>query len=101
MTTPHGSRRFVTRRTAVIAIVGAAVLAVLVPVGAARQQAAPTNTAQPTISGTPSLGQTLTAAPGTWTGEPTFAYQWVRCPSSGGASDGSDCAVIGPSAADR
>ena len=95
MTIPRGTRRLVTRRTAVVALIGAAVLAVLVPVGSARQQAAPTNTAQPTITGTPSLGQTLTAAPGTWTGDPTFAYQWVRCPTSGGASDGSDCAVIG------
>ena len=95
MTIPRGTRRLVTRRTAVIALIGAAVLAVLVPVGSARQQAAPTNTAQPTITGTPSLGQTLTAAAGTWTGDPTFAYQWVRCPASGGASDGSDCAVIG------
>jgi len=89
------ARRLASRRAAVIALVGAAVLAVLVPVGAARQQAAPTNSAEPTITGTPSLGQTLTAAPGTWTGDPTFAYQWVRCPTSGGAPDGSDCAVIG------
>jgi len=79
----------------VLALVGAAVLAVLVPAGSARQQDAPTNSAEPTITGIPSLGQTLTAAPGTWTGSPTFAYQWVRCPTSGGAEDGSDCAVIG------
>jgi hypothetical protein len=88
-------RRFASRRTAVLALVGAAVLAVLVPTGSAREQAAPSNTAQPTISGTPSLGQTLTAGPGTWTGSPTFAYQWVRCPASGSAADGSDCATIG------
>jgi hypothetical protein len=83
------------RRVVALALAGAAVLAVLVPTGSAQQQAVPANTAQPTISGTPSLGQTLTAAPGTWTGEPTFSYQWVRCPTSGGAPDGSDCAVIG------
>jgi hypothetical protein len=95
MHTSSAARRLVSRRVAVIVLLGAAVLAVLVPTGSAREQAAPTNTGQPTITGTPSLGQTLTAAPGTWTGSPTFAYQWVRCPASGGASDGSDCAVIG------
>lgn len=95
MPTSRQMRRIASRRTAVVALAGAAVLAVLVPTGSAREQAAPSNTAQPTITGTPSLGQTLTAAPGTWTGDPTFAYQWVRCPTSGGAADGSDCAVIG------
>jgi hypothetical protein len=88
-------KRLSTRRAAVVALLGAAVLAVLVPTGSAREQAVPSNTVAPTITGIPSLGQTLTAAPGTWTGSPTFAYQWVRCPASGGAPDGSDCAVIG------
>jgi hypothetical protein len=95
MATSSEAQRAASRRVAVLALLGAAILAVLVPTGSAREQAAPANTVQPTITGTPSLGQTLTAAPGTWTGSPTFAYQWVRCPTSGGSSDGSDCAVIG------
>lgn len=95
MPTSRDIRRIASRRTAVIALAGAALLSVVVPTGSAREQAAPTNSVQPTIAGTPSLGQTLTATPGTWTGDPTFAYQWVRCPSSGGAPDGSDCAAIG------
>jgi hypothetical protein len=90
-------KRLTSRRTVAALVVGAALLAVLVPTGSAREQTVPANTVQPTITGIASLGQTLTAAPGTWTGDPapTFTYQWVRCPASGGAEDGSDCAVIG------
>jgi hypothetical protein len=45
----------------------------------------PASTAPPTIAGTPQQGQTLTASPGTWDNEPTFAYQWQRCDASGAA----------------
>jgi len=40
--------------------------------------AAPVNTVAPTITGTAQVGQTLTAAPGTWTGRetPALSYQW-------------------------
>jgi hypothetical protein len=42
---------------------------------------APANTSKPVISGATNAGQTLTAAPGTWTGfpSPTYGYQWQRC----------------------
>jgi hypothetical protein len=49
-------------------------------VAPATSSAAPKNTALPTISGTPRVGQQLTADDGSWSGNPTsFAYQWQRC----------------------
>lgn len=45
---------------------------------------APTSTSLPTISGTPQVGQTLTAGTGSWTGDPTsFSFQWQRCDAGG------------------
>ncbi|WP_134767498.1 Ig-like domain repeat protein [Nocardioides sp. 1609] len=35
-------------------------------------------TAPPVVTGTPRVGQTLTAGPGTWPGSPRFAHQWFR-----------------------
>jgi hypothetical protein len=42
--------------------------------------AAPYNTSPPLISGSPSVGSTLTCTPGTWLGEPapTYVTQWLR-----------------------
>src|SRR6266545_4848276 len=53
--------------------------------GASGTPSPPVNTSPPTISGTPQDGQTLTAAPGSWSGtQPiTYADQWQRCDSSG------------------
>jgi hypothetical protein len=71
-------------------------VALLSPIGSASTQAAPSNTALPAITGTPAVGQTVTTSDGTWTGSPTsFTYEWLRCPSSGGNDNGSDCASIG------
>jgi hypothetical protein len=79
------------------ASLAALAVALLVPTGgAAQSQVAPRNTGEPSISGNPVVGETVQATRGTWTGtEPiSFAFQWVRCPRSGGRADGSDCAVI-------
>jgi len=59
---------------------------------------APVNTAVPTISGTPQVGQTLTASQGTWSNSPTsYAYQW----SAGGAAiSGATSSTYAPVTAD-
>jgi virginiamycin B lyase len=46
----------------------------------------PTNVSSvpPTISGTATEGQVLTASPGSWTNNPTsYSYQWQECEASG------------------
>lgn len=46
----------------------------------------PANKILPVISGLPSLGEILTALPGTWTGAAlTYGFQWLRCNASGSA----------------
>jgi hypothetical protein len=64
--------------------------------GIAAPAAAPSNTAEPAISGRVEQGATLTANNGTWTGtQPiSFTYQWVRCGADGGQPDGGNCAII-------
>ncbi|HEX4525926.1 MAG TPA: invasin domain 3-containing protein, partial [Gaiellaceae bacterium] len=53
--------------------------------------ALPYNQVVPTVSGTVAVGQTLTAATGTWSNSPTaFTYQWLRCDSAG-----ANCVSIG------
>jgi hypothetical protein len=47
--------------------------------------AAPSNSSAPTISGTTAYNSVLTAANGTWTGNPTgYTYQWQRASTVGG-----------------
>lgn len=80
-----------------VAVVGLAA-ALLPAAGSAQSQTTPANTGLPGILGTLVVGKTLTTTNGIWSDSPTtFAYQWLRCPSDGGAADGSNCGVI-PSA---
>lgn len=57
---------------------------------------APSNTAVPTITGTASVGQTLTAAPGTWDGRepPAYEYQWNRAGTAISGATGSTYTVV-------
>jgi len=45
----------------------------------------PSETAVPTVSGSPIVNQALAASNGSWSGlpAPTFSYQWQRCDSAG------------------
>ena len=45
--------------------------------------AAPRAVEQPSISGKPEVGETLTADPGRWAEGPTFKFQWQSCDKSG------------------
>lgn len=79
-------RRTTTLAAGLAAAAAVATLGSAVPTGTAAALQPPRNTAPPTISDTtPQVGQTLTAATGTWTGtQPmTFAYQWRRCNAGG------------------
>ena len=65
------------------AIIPAAALVSLV-LAAHATAAPPTNTAAPAVTGTPKVGEVLTAQNGTWANTPTaFQYQWQRCNAAG------------------
>lgn len=87
-------RRLATVLVAAAAVGVAAVLlgagrGVAAPDTAAQQQYGPSNTAIPTVSGTPADNQTLTATTGSWTSSTTvsFTYQWYRCDTKGSNCD--------------
>jgi hypothetical protein len=100
-TPPRGPRRLRASRrllatSTIASLVSLVVIAALAGGEAqAVAQAAPVNTAEPTISGTAAQSSLLTASPGSWSGTVTsFSFQWRRCGSDGGNSDASNCAVI-------
>ena len=64
-----------------------------VRVGVAVAAAAPLNTSAPSISGTPTQGQRLTANKGVFSGEKpiTYSFSWLRCDAAGAS-----CTAISP-----
>ena len=85
-------------RLAVPLAAAAALTAALLPgSGSAVALVPPDNNTEPSINGQAIEGRTLTANAGTWSGTTpmTFTYRWLRCPTDGGAADGSNCLTIG------
>ena len=92
------TRTFLPRALGGAGIVAALVAALTMFAGsglaqgsAAQANYAPANTAAPAISGTPQVGQVLTATTGTWSSDttPTYAYAWRQCDAQG-----NNCAAI-------
>jgi len=79
----------------VVAAVGLVFTSMLAGTSSAAPAVAPANTAEPTITGTPRVGQVQRATRGTWTGtEPiTYQWRWFRCEGRG-APDASNCRRI-------
>ena len=61
----------------------------------------PANTVLPAITGTVTVGQTLTASSGTWTGNPTptYGYQWKRDEVAIGSATANTYLLVGADAA--
>lgn len=70
------------------------------PQGSVQPTPPPSNSVLPDITGTPTVGQTLTASNGTWTGSPTFTRQWKRNGANiSGATATTYLLVVGDAAA--
>ena len=84
------------RKATLLASLGAGVVTVLVVAGISQAASPPRNQSPPTISGTPQVGETLTADPGTWAGTTpiTFTYQWRRCDENGGSCSSISGAIV-------
>jgi hypothetical protein len=66
------------------------------PTATVTSTSAPVSKSDPAVSGSLVEGQTLSGTTGSWAGASpiTYAYQWVRCGTDGGAPDGSNCVFI-------
>jgi hypothetical protein len=53
------------------------------PTGIVSDTTAPKNYVKPDVTGSASVGSTLTATPGTWAGATSAAYQWQQCEGTG------------------
>jgi hypothetical protein len=99
MSTKHRGRHRIGRTSlagsAALVAVGALMVAMLAGASGAATNVAPDNTGEPSITGTPRVGQVLRTTRGTWTGtDPIdYVYRWFRCDGAG-AADASDCKRI-------
>ena len=97
--TRHGNSQRIGRTSlagsAALVAVGAVMVALLAGASGAATSVAPENTGEPSITGTPRVGQVLKTTRGTWTGtDPIeYVYRWFRCDGRGKA-DASDCTRI-------
>ncbi len=75
------------RTVSILTLLAVGAVAALVVAGLSQAASPPVNQSPPTISGTPQVGQTLTAAVGTWGGATpiTYTYDWRRCDENGGS----------------
>jgi hypothetical protein len=55
---------------------------------------APSNSIAPAITGTAQEGQTLTCSTGTWSGSPTYTYQWKRNGTNIGSATNSTYVLV-------
>jgi hypothetical protein len=77
-------RKIPSRVSAAVALVAAVAAVAIVGSGSAATQVAPVNVESPTITGTPRVGEALTAQDGTWDNSPTtFRHRWLRCNAGG------------------
>jgi hypothetical protein len=81
--------------SAALVAAGAVMVALLAGVSGAATNVAPNNTGEPSITGTPRVGQVLRTTRGTWTGTSPieYVYRWFRCERAG-KPDASDCKQI-------
>ncbi|HST16479.1 MAG TPA: hypothetical protein VLK36_02345 [Gaiellaceae bacterium] len=73
--------------TSILLLLAVGSVATLVVAGLSQAASPPVNQSPPTISGSPQVGQTLTADVGKWGGATpiTYSYDWRRCDSNGGS----------------
>jgi hypothetical protein len=91
----HMQQKRVFTLTVVLLVSACAYLGLAAVGSATAQQGPPVNTTPPTITGTPRVGQTLTAQNGTWQNSPTaFQYRWQRCGTAGAGCLGIPAATL-------
>ena len=78
-----------------VALLGAVFAAILAGSSSAAPTVAPSNTAEPRVTGTPRVGAVLRTTRGQWTGTQPISYEfrWYRCQGAG-APDASNCQRI-------